>query len=104
MYIFIPGLIDYCDFSLDVRPKRLTVKDKAGEMDSVVYVSQNTIDELHLRVGDVVFVKGHQKKKESVCIVRLEESCPDDEIRIGLVVSYYFISDNNFRLMEYCLF
>jgi len=75
MYIFIPGLIDYCDFSLDFRPKRLTVKDKAGEMDSVVYVSQNTIDELHLRVGDTVFVKG-QKKKESVFIVRLEESCP----------------------------
>lgn len=43
------------------------------------------MDELQLFRGDTVLLKG-KRRKETVCIVLFDESCPDERIRMNRVV------------------
>ena len=43
------------------------------------------MDELQLFRGDTILIKG-KKRKETVCIVLSEDTCPNEKIRIGRVM------------------
>lgn len=43
------------------------------------------MDELNLFRGDTVLLKG-KKRKETVCIVLSDETCPNDKIKMNRVV------------------
>lgn len=43
------------------------------------------MDELHLFRGDTVLLKG-KRRKESVCIVLSDDTCPDEKVRMNRVV------------------
>jgi transitional endoplasmic reticulum ATPase len=45
------------------------------------------MDELQLFRGDTVMLKG-KKRKESVCIVLSDDTCPTDKIRMNRVVRH----------------
>lgn len=65
------------------KPNRLIVEE-AGEHDdnSVVSLSQAKMDELELFRGDSVLIKG-PKRRETVCIVLIEEGNPNERIRMN---------------------
>lgn len=67
------------------RPNRLLVEEATNDDNSVVSLSQAKMDELHLFRGDTVLLKG-KRRKETVCIVLSDETCPDDRIRMNRVV------------------
>ncbi|XP_014294276.1 transitional endoplasmic reticulum ATPase TER94 [Halyomorpha halys] len=67
------------------RPNRLIVEDAVNDDNSVVALSQNKMDELGLFRGDTVQLKG-KRRKETVCIVLSDETCPDEKIRMNRVV------------------
>ncbi len=48
---------------------------------------QAKMDELQLFRGDTVMLKG-KKRKESVCIVLSDDTCPTDKIRMNRVVRH----------------
>lgn len=68
-----------------VKPNRLLVDQSSNDDNSVVAVSQAKMDELNLFRGDTVVLKG-KKRKETVCIVLSDETCPNDKIRMNRVV------------------
>ena len=49
------------------------------------------MDELQLFRGDTILIKG-KKRKETVCIVLSEETCPNEKIRMGRAIR------NNLRI------
>lgn len=65
------------------KPNRLIVEE-ADEHDdnSVVSLSQAKMDELELFRGDSVLIKG-PKRRETVCIVLIEEGNPNERIRMN---------------------
>ncbi|XP_073994216.1 transitional endoplasmic reticulum ATPase TER94 [Rhodnius prolixus] len=67
------------------RPNRLIVEDAVSDDNSVVTLSQAKMDELQLFRGDTVQLKG-KRRKETVCIVLSDETCPDEKIRMNRVV------------------
>merc|ERR1740129_2618102 len=67
------------------RPNRRIVEDAVNDDNSVVALSMAKMDELQLLRGDTVLLKG-KKRKESVCIVLSDETCPDEKIRMNRVV------------------
>ncbi|KAF6216667.1 hypothetical protein GE061_001013 [Apolygus lucorum] len=67
------------------RPNRLMVEDAVNDDNSVVALSQAKMDELRLFRGDTVLLKG-KRRKETVCIVLSDETCPDEKIRMNRVV------------------
>ena len=67
------------------RPNRLLVEDAINDDNSVVALSIAKMDELQLFRGDTVLLKG-KKRKESVCCVLSDETCPDEKIRMNRVV------------------
>lgn len=67
------------------RPNRLIVEDALNDDNSVVSLSQAKMDELQLFRGDTVQLKG-KRRKETVCIVLSDETCPDEKIRMNRVV------------------
>ncbi|KAK9506255.1 hypothetical protein O3M35_008224 [Rhynocoris fuscipes] len=68
-----------------IRPNRLIVDDAVNDDNSVVALSQAKMDELQLFRGDTVQLKG-KRRKESVCIVLSDDTCPDEKIRMNRVV------------------
>lgn len=67
------------------RPNRLIVDEATNDDNSVVSLSQAKMDELQLFRGDTVILKG-KRRKETVCIVLSDDSCPDSKIRMNRVV------------------
>ncbi|VDM39802.1 unnamed protein product [Toxocara canis] len=68
-----------------VKPNRLLVDQSVNDDNSVVALSQAKMDELNLFRGDTVLLKG-KKRKETVCIVLSDDTCPNDKIRMNRVV------------------
>ncbi|XP_005182894.1 transitional endoplasmic reticulum ATPase TER94 [Musca domestica] len=67
------------------RPNRLIVEEATNDDNSVVSLSQAKMDELQLFRGDTVILKG-KRRKETVCIVLSDDTCPDSKIRMNRVV------------------
>lgn len=67
------------------RPNRLLVEEAGNDDNSVVALSQAKMDELQLFRGDTVLLKG-KRRKETVCIVLADDTCPDEKIRMNRVV------------------
>ncbi|XP_014239202.1 transitional endoplasmic reticulum ATPase TER94-like [Cimex lectularius] len=67
------------------RPNRLIVEEAVSDDNSVICLSQAKMDELQLFRGDTVLLKG-KRRKETVCIVLSDETCPDEKIRMNRVV------------------
>ncbi|KAL3289172.1 hypothetical protein HHI36_003608 [Cryptolaemus montrouzieri] len=67
------------------RPNRLIVEEAVNDDNSVVALSQAKMDELQLFRGDTVLLKG-KRRKETVCIVLSDETCPDEKIRMNRIV------------------
>jgi transitional endoplasmic reticulum ATPase len=67
------------------RPNRLLVEDTLNDDNSVVALSQAKMDELQLFRGDTVIIKG-KKRRDTVCIALLDETCPNDRIRLNRCV------------------
>lgn len=67
------------------RPNRLIVDEATNDDNSVVGLSQAKMDELQLFRGDTVLLKG-KRRKETVCIVLSDDTCPDEKIRMNRVV------------------
>jgi len=67
------------------RPNRLLVEEAINNDNSVVTLSQAKMDELQLFRGDTVLLKG-KKRKDTVCIVLSDDTCPNDKIRMNKVV------------------
>lgn len=68
-----------------VKPNRLLVDQSVNDDNSVVALSQAKMDELNLFRGDTVLLKG-KKRKETVCIILSDETCPNDKIRMNRCV------------------
>jgi transitional endoplasmic reticulum ATPase len=69
------------------RPNRLIVDQSVNDDNSVVALPQAKMDELQLFRGDTVILKG-KKRKETVCIVLADDTCPQDKIRMNRVVRH----------------
>lgn len=67
------------------RPNRLLVDEAVADDNSVVALSQAKMDELQLFRGDTVLLRG-KRRKETVCIVLSDDTCPDEKIRMNRVV------------------
>jgi transitional endoplasmic reticulum ATPase len=67
------------------KPNRLLVDDATNDDNSIVSLSQAKMDELQLFRGDTVLLKG-KRRKETVCIVLSDETCPNEKIRMNRVV------------------
>ncbi|XP_073978263.1 transitional endoplasmic reticulum ATPase TER94-like [Rhodnius prolixus] len=67
------------------RPNRLIVDDAVNDDNSVVALSQAKMDQLKLFRGDTVQLRG-KRRKETVCIVLSDDTCPDEKIRMNRVV------------------
>lgn len=67
------------------KPNRLLVEESLNKDNSVVTLSQAKMDELQLFRGDTVLLKG-KKRKDTVCIVLSDDTCPDEKIRMNKVV------------------
>lgn len=67
------------------------MEEASNDDNSVVALSQAKMDELQLFRGDTVLLKG-KRRKETVCIVLSDETCPDEKIRMNRVVR------NNLRI------
>lgn len=64
------------------KPNRLVVEEALNDDNSVVALSQAKMDELQLFRGDSVMLKG-KKRRETVCIVLSDETCPNEKIRMN---------------------
>ncbi|KAF8387100.1 hypothetical protein PRIPAC_76242 [Pristionchus pacificus] len=69
------------------KPNRLIVDQIEKDDNSVVALSQAKMDELGLFRGDAVILKG-KKRKETVCIVLVDETCTNEKIRMNRVVRH----------------
>uniref|UniRef100_A0A8D9B4K8 vesicle-fusing ATPase n=1 Tax=Cacopsylla melanoneura TaxID=428564 RepID=A0A8D9B4K8_9HEMI len=67
------------------KPNRLIVDETINDDNSVVSLSQAKMDELNLFRGDTVLLRG-KRRKESVCIVLSDDTCPDEKIRMNRVM------------------
>ncbi|CAF1355257.1 unnamed protein product [Adineta steineri] len=67
------------------RPNRLLVDDSTNDDNSVVALSQQKMDELHLFRGDTVLLKG-KKRRETICIVLADDNCSNERILMNRVV------------------
>ena len=66
------------------KPNRLIVDDVVENNDdnSIVTLSEVKLEELGLFRGDTVLLRG-KKRKETVCIVLGDESCPNEKVRMN---------------------
>jgi len=66
------------------KPNRLIVDDVVENNDdnSIVTLSEAKLEELGLFRGDTVLLKG-KKRKETVCIVLGDSSCPNEKVRMN---------------------
>uniref|UniRef100_A0A8K9UEV8 vesicle-fusing ATPase n=1 Tax=Oncorhynchus mykiss TaxID=8022 RepID=A0A8K9UEV8_ONCMY len=66
------------------RPNRLVVDEAHNEDNSIVSLSQAKTEELQLFRGDTVVLRG-RKRRETVCIVLTDDTCPDERVRMNRV-------------------
>ncbi|XP_078537709.1 transitional endoplasmic reticulum ATPase-like [Lissotriton helveticus] len=66
------------------RPNRLIVDEAVNDDNSIVSLSQNKMEELHLFRGDTVLLKG-KKRRETVCIVLSDDTCQNEKVRLSRV-------------------
>ncbi|XP_045074707.1 transitional endoplasmic reticulum ATPase isoform X1 [Coregonus clupeaformis] len=66
------------------RPSRLVVDEAHNEDNSIVSLSQAKTEELQLFRGDTVVLRG-RKRRETVCIVLTDDTCPDERVRMNRV-------------------
>jgi len=67
------------------KPNRLIVEDALNDDNSIITLSQAKMDELQLFRADSVIVKG-KKRKETVCVVLSDDTCPTEKVRMNRVV------------------
>ncbi len=67
------------------RPNRLIVEEAINDDNSIITLSQTKMDELQLFRADSVIVKG-KRRKETVCVVLSDDSCPNEKIRMNRVI------------------
>lgn len=67
------------------KPNRLLVDEAIAGDNSVVTLSEAKMDELQLFRGDTVLLKG-KRRKETVCIVLCDNTCPNEKIRMNRVI------------------
>jgi transitional endoplasmic reticulum ATPase len=66
-------------------PHRLLIDDADNNDNNGVTLSEQKLDELQLYRGDTVLLKG-KKRHETICIVHVDDTCPNDRIRMNSVV------------------
>ena len=59
--------------------------DAINDDNSIITLSQGKMDELQLFRADSVVVK-NKRKRETVCVVLSDDTCPDDKVRMNRVV------------------
>uniref|UniRef100_A0A915EGI1 vesicle-fusing ATPase n=1 Tax=Ditylenchus dipsaci TaxID=166011 RepID=A0A915EGI1_9BILA len=69
------------------KPNRLVVESSPKDDNSVVSLSQAKMDELGLFRGDTAILKG-KKRRETVCIVLSDDTCPNEKILMNKVVRH----------------
>lgn len=67
------------------KPNRLIVEDAINDDNSIISLAQSKMDELQLFRADSVIVKG-KKRKETICVVLSDETCPEDKVRMNRVI------------------
>ena len=67
------------------KPNRLIVEESINDDNSIITLSQAKMDELQLFRADSVIVKG-KKRRETVCVVLSDDTCPNDKVRMNRVV------------------
>jgi len=66
-------------------PNRLVVDEATNDDNSVVSLHPDKMEELQLFRGDTVLIKG-KKRKDTVCIVLVDDTCEEPKIRMNKVV------------------
>ncbi|XP_014498402.1 cell division cycle protein 48 homolog [Vigna radiata var. radiata] len=66
-------------------PNRLIVDEAVNDDNSVVTLHPETMEKLQLFRGDTVLIKG-KKRRDTVCIVLVDEHCDEPKIRMNKVV------------------
>ncbi|RVX18369.1 Cell division cycle protein 48-like [Vitis vinifera] len=66
-------------------PNRLVVDEAVNDDNSVVSMNPATMEKLQFFRGDTVLIKG-KKRKDTVCIVLVDEQCEEPKIRMNKVV------------------
>lgn len=66
-------------------PNRLVVEESVTDDNSVVSLHPSVMEKLQLFRGDTVLLKG-KKRRDTVCIVLHDDTCPDTKIRMNKVV------------------
>lgn len=67
------------------KPNKLIVEESKSDDSSVVYLTQEKMDELQLFKGDTILIKG-KKRRDTICIALVDEECPHDRIKMNRVV------------------
>ncbi|CDW60659.1 cell division cycle protein [Trichuris trichiura] len=67
------------------RPNRLIVEDNTNDDNSVICLNPEKMEELSMYRGDTAIVKG-KRRKDTVVIVLIDETCPPERIRLNRVV------------------
>eukprot|EP01012_Entosiphon_sulcatum_P006927 TRINITY_DN1339_c0_g1_i1.p1 TRINITY_DN1339_c0_g1~~TRINITY_DN1339_c0_g1_i1.p1 ORF type:complete len:782 (-),score=172.63 TRINITY_DN1339_c0_g1_i1:42-2387(-) len=67
------------------KPHKLIVEEATRDDNSVVSLHPTNMDALELFRGDTVQLKG-KKRKDTVCIVLADDTCPEGKIRVNKVV------------------
>lgn len=67
------------------KANRLVVDDAINDDNSIITLSQVKMDELQLFRADSVIVK-NKRRRETVCVVLSDDTCPDDKVRMNRVV------------------
>lgn len=66
-------------------PNRLVVDESAKDDNSVIEMCAAKMEQLELFRGDTVLLKG-KKGRETICIVIMDETCPETSIRMNKCV------------------
>jgi len=66
-------------------PNRLVVDEASNDDNGIVALSPATMEVLQLFKGDTILLKG-KKRKDTVCIVLLDEECDDHKIKMNKTV------------------
>ena len=67
-------------------PNKLMVDEAIQDDNSVVYLSEATLEKLSLFRSDTVLLKG-KKRRETIAIVLASEDCEDSKIRMNKGIS-----------------
>lgn len=63
----------------------MIVDEAINDDNSIIALSQSKMDELQLFRADSVVVKG-KRRKETVCVVLSDDTCPNEKVRMNRVV------------------